>query len=123
MGQFSVTQRQWQEVMGNNPSYFKDAGSDAPVEQVDWNQAQAFLAKANTVQSMVCPIAYGGRMGIRSQSRNHRRNIQAARSDRLVPRERFAHDSPCGDEITKRFRSLRHARKRMAMLSGLVRSV
>jgi len=51
MGQFSVTQRQWQEVMGNNPSYFKDAGSDAPVEQVDWNQVQAFLAKANTVQS------------------------------------------------------------------------
>jgi formylglycine-generating enzyme required for sulfatase activity len=42
MGQFPVTQRQWQEVMGDNPSYFHDAGPDAPVEQVNWNQVQPF---------------------------------------------------------------------------------
>lgn len=51
MGQFPVTQRQWQEVMGNNPSYFQYAGPDAPVEQVDWNQVQSFLAKVNAVES------------------------------------------------------------------------
>jgi formylglycine-generating enzyme required for sulfatase activity len=51
MGQFPVTQRQWQEVMGNNPAYGKSAGADAPVEQVSWNDAQAFLAKLNALQS------------------------------------------------------------------------
>ena len=51
MGEFVVTQGQWQEVMGDNPSYFKDAGPDYPVEQVDWNQAQTFIARLNTSQS------------------------------------------------------------------------
>jgi formylglycine-generating enzyme required for sulfatase activity len=50
MGQFPVTQRQWQEVMGDNPSYCKDAGPEAPVEQVTWNRVQAFLAKVNVSQ-------------------------------------------------------------------------
>jgi formylglycine-generating enzyme required for sulfatase activity len=51
MGQFAVTQQQWQEVMGDNPSYFQHAGPNAPVEQVNWNQVQAFLAKLNASQS------------------------------------------------------------------------
>jgi formylglycine-generating enzyme required for sulfatase activity len=40
-----VTQSQWQAVMGSNPSYFK--GPDLPVEQVSWDDAQAFIAKLN----------------------------------------------------------------------------
>ena len=51
VGEFPVTQRQWQEVMGNNPSYFKNASPDLPVEQVSWNDTQAFLAKLNAMQS------------------------------------------------------------------------
>jgi formylglycine-generating enzyme required for sulfatase activity len=51
LGAVPVTQGQWQTVMGNNPSRFKLAGADAPVEQVSWNDAQAFIAKLNTVQS------------------------------------------------------------------------
>jgi len=50
MGQFPVTQRQWQEVMGNNPSEFQGAGLEAPVEQVSWKDVQAFLAKVNSIQ-------------------------------------------------------------------------
>lgn len=50
MGQFDVTQRQWQEVMGGNPAYFQAAGPDAPVEQVSWNDVQLFLAKLNVAQ-------------------------------------------------------------------------
>lgn len=51
MGQFVVTQRQWQEVMGSNPSYLRGAGPDAPVEQVSWRDVQAFLAKVNAIQT------------------------------------------------------------------------
>ena len=50
MGQFPVTQRQWQEVMGTNPSYFQGVGPEAPAEQVSWRDVQAFLAKVNTIQ-------------------------------------------------------------------------
>jgi formylglycine-generating enzyme required for sulfatase activity len=50
MGKFAVTQGQWQEAMGKNPSYFQKAGPDAPVESVSWNDCQAFLAKVNASQ-------------------------------------------------------------------------
>jgi len=46
LGKYEVTQGQWVKVMGNNPSNFK--GDDRlPVEQVSWNEAQAFIAKLN----------------------------------------------------------------------------
>src|SRR5262249_43573326 len=35
MGKHEVTQAQWQKVMGNNPSKFKDC-DNCPVEQVSW---------------------------------------------------------------------------------------
>lgn len=50
MGQFTVTQGQWQQVMGSNPAYFQAAGPDAPVEQVSWNDVRIFLAKLNAEQ-------------------------------------------------------------------------
>ena len=46
MGKYEVTQAQWQSVMGSNPSYFKDCGN-CPVEQVSWDDAQAFIRKLN----------------------------------------------------------------------------
>lgn len=42
-----VTQDQWREVMGSNPSHFKDCGADCPVEGVSWNDAQEFIRKLN----------------------------------------------------------------------------
>jgi len=50
MGQVPVTQRQWQEVMGNNPSDPRDTNLDAPVNQVSWKDVQAFLANVNAMQ-------------------------------------------------------------------------
>jgi len=43
MGKYPVTQKQWQAVMGNNPSNFK--GENLPVEKVSWHDARAFCQK------------------------------------------------------------------------------
>jgi len=45
MGKYEVTQTQWQQVMGNNPSNFKDDGR-LPVETVSWDDIQGFLSRA-----------------------------------------------------------------------------
>jgi len=45
MGKYLVTQKQWRELMGSNPSFFQNCGDDCPVENVSWNDVQEFLAK------------------------------------------------------------------------------
>jgi formylglycine-generating enzyme required for sulfatase activity len=40
LGEAPCTQEQWEAVMGENPSRFK--GADRPVEQVNWEDCQAF---------------------------------------------------------------------------------
>jgi len=47
MGKYEVTQGQWKEVMGNNPSLFKDCGDDCPVERVSWDDVQDFIRRLN----------------------------------------------------------------------------
>jgi formylglycine-generating enzyme required for sulfatase activity len=47
MGKYEVTQKQWSEVMGNNPSGWDNCGDDCPVEQVSWDDVQVFLKKLN----------------------------------------------------------------------------
>ncbi len=42
-----VTQRQWVEIMGENPSDFKKCGDDCPVENVAWDDCQEFIRKLN----------------------------------------------------------------------------
>jgi formylglycine-generating enzyme required for sulfatase activity len=49
MGKYEVTQAQWQAVMGENPSRFQ--GDDRPVEQVSWDDIQAFLRRLNAGNS------------------------------------------------------------------------
>ena len=46
MGKTEVTQAQWQAVMGNNPSNFRDCPT-CPIEQVSWDDAQEFIKKLN----------------------------------------------------------------------------
>ena len=45
MGKYEITQKQWRDIMGTNPSNFK--GDDLPVENVSWNEVQNFIQKLN----------------------------------------------------------------------------
>ncbi len=45
MGKFPVTQGQYQQLMGENPAHFTNAGLDAPVESVNWHKAKEFCGK------------------------------------------------------------------------------
>lgn len=47
IGIYEVTQKQWQAVMGNNPSNFKKCGEQCPVENISWDDAQNFISKLN----------------------------------------------------------------------------
>ena len=46
IGKYEVTQKQWLEIMGYNPSLFKGDAS-RPVENVSWNDCQEFIKKLN----------------------------------------------------------------------------
>jgi formylglycine-generating enzyme required for sulfatase activity len=45
ISKYEVTQEQWAEVMGSNPS--TSQGDKKPVETVSWNEVQQFIAKLN----------------------------------------------------------------------------
>lgn len=45
VGKYEVTQKQWRDVMGTNPSTFQ--GDRRPVENVSWSDAQDFIRKLN----------------------------------------------------------------------------
>src|SRR5215470_11663645 len=51
MGKYEVTQGQWQAVMGTNPSLFPD-NPKRPVDQVAWDDAQAFIRKLNAMEGV-----------------------------------------------------------------------
>ena len=46
IGKYEVTQGQWEQIMGSNPSYNK-SGDDFPVEMVSWNDCQDFITALN----------------------------------------------------------------------------
>jgi len=48
LGKYEVTQRQWDVVMGDNPSHFTD-NSSHPVEQIRWDDTQPFLTELNEI--------------------------------------------------------------------------
>lgn len=43
LGKYEVTQAQWEELLGSNPSEFK--GNDRPVDSVSWEDAQLLIQK------------------------------------------------------------------------------
>lgn len=74
LARFEVTQAQWQQLMGSNPSQFPDCGPQCPVETVSWHDAQQFLQRlqaANPGQRFRLPTEaeweYACRAGSRSR--------------------------------------------------------
>jgi hypothetical protein len=51
IGVYEVTQKQYEAVMGSNPSEFK--GANNPVENVSWDDAVAYCAKLSSLQAEV----------------------------------------------------------------------
>jgi formylglycine-generating enzyme required for sulfatase activity len=52
LGKYTVTQGQWEAVMGVNPSYFK-GDLDRPVEYVSWDDTQQFIRRLTAKESGV----------------------------------------------------------------------
>ena len=50
IGKYEVTQKEWKEVMGSNPSYFK--GDNLPVEKVSWYDAVEFCNKKSEKEGL-----------------------------------------------------------------------
>ncbi len=47
IGRTEVTQKQWMEVMGSNPSRVSACGPGCPVDSVSWDDVQQFIQKLN----------------------------------------------------------------------------
>lgn len=48
IGKTEVTQKQWQQIMGENPATFTYCGPQCPVESVSWKQVQQFIDTLNS---------------------------------------------------------------------------
>lgn len=49
IGKYEITQKQWNEIMDENPSTSK--GRNQPVDQVSWKEAQEFISKQNKLEN------------------------------------------------------------------------
>jgi formylglycine-generating enzyme required for sulfatase activity len=58
MGRTEVTQREWAELMGSNPSYFK--GDNLPVESVRWLEAIEYCNKLSLKEGLIPAYRGGG---------------------------------------------------------------
>ncbi len=58
LGKYLVTQAQWQEVMGYNPSHFQQISINCPVENIDWYEAMEYCRKLNELFADHLPLGY-----------------------------------------------------------------
>jgi formylglycine-generating enzyme required for sulfatase activity len=47
LGKNEVTQKQWLDVMGSNPSRFLKCGDNCPIDNVEWKEVNQFITKLN----------------------------------------------------------------------------
>lgn len=47
IGKYEITQKQWRELMGTSPSFFRNC-DECPVESVSWSESKDFIKKLNS---------------------------------------------------------------------------
>ena len=62
IGKYEVTQKEWQDVMGDNPSYFKGC-DNCPVEGVSWEDVKEYISRLNQKSLANSPFSKGGQWG------------------------------------------------------------
>ena len=77
LGKYEVAQGLWQAAMGSNPSHFDNCGSDCPVENVAWEDVQAFIRKLNQLEhgqgtGYKYRLPTEAEVGVRGAGRNER---------------------------------------------------
>jgi hypothetical protein len=96
MSQHEVTQKQWQQLMGNNPTKIK--GSSLPVEQVTWYAAVEYCNRLSREEGLTSCYSGSG--------------------------DDIACDhSPGRQKTAQRTGPVRHDRQRMGVVLGLVRTI
>lgn len=82
MGKFEVTQEQWKEVMGNNPSFNKGCDK-CPVEYVTWKEVQGFILKLNQKTGSDFRLPTAAEWEYACARGNHGRNCNGKNLDAL----------------------------------------
>jgi len=52
MGKYEVTQGQWKQLMGRNPSCLTNSGDNAPVDNVGWHDCTNFMERLAALEGM-----------------------------------------------------------------------
>lgn len=59
LGKYEVTQTEWLALMGNNPSLGKEAGPNAPVENISWKDAMEYCRRLTEHERQVGRLPAG----------------------------------------------------------------
>ena len=125
IGKYPVTQAQWQSVMKNNPSHFKDCGGNCPVEQILWEDAWKFIDKLNelTGKKYRLPTEAEWEYAARSRGKHDKYSGgNRAGSVAWYSGNSGGRTHPVGRKVTEPSGNIRHERECVAMGAGLVRS-
>ena len=81
IGRYEVTQKEWQAVMGYNPSY--NEGDNLPVEQVSWNDCQDFINKLNQLTGLKFRLPSEAQWEYAARGGKHSRGFKYSGSDNI----------------------------------------